>query len=420
MNYAETLGVKAKAAESAIATAAPQVKNLALEAIATALLQRQDEIIAANEKDLTAAVENNMSKAMQDRLRLTPARIAGMADAARQLIAAEDPIGAVDCGTIRPNGLQILKTRVPLGVIGIIFESRPNVTVDAATLCLKAGNVVILRGGKEAIHSNTALATIMREAVESVGLPRDIIQLVEDTSRETAADMMHLTGYLDVLIPRGGAGLIQAVMRQATVPVIETGAGNCHVYVDKCLHGEADVEMAVRIIDNAKTQRPSVCNAIEGLVVHQDVAAEILPRVRQAFRAHDVTIYGDEKAREILGADIEPVTDELYNTEFNDYKITVKVAADIDEAMAHIAKYSTKHSECIITRDLDAAQKFQRTIDAAVVYVNASTRFTDGGEFGYGAEIGISTQKLHARGPMGLHELTTVKYLVSGNGQIRE
>ncbi len=420
MNYAETLGVKAKAAESAIATAAPQVKNLALEAIAKALLQRQDEIIAANEKDLTAAVENNMSKAMQDRLRLTPARIAGMADAARQLIAAEDPIGAVDCGTIRPNGLQILKTRVPLGVIGIIFESRPNVTVDAATLCLKAGNVVILRGGKEAIHSNTALATIMREAVESVGLPRDIIQLVEDTSRETAADMMHLTGYLDVLIPRGGAGLIQAVMRQATVPVIETGAGNCHVYVDKCLHGEADVEMAVRIIDNAKTQRPSVCNAIEGLVVHQDVAAEILPRVRQAFRAHDVTIYGDEKAREILGADIEPVTDELYNTEFNDYKITVKVAADIDEAMAHIAKYSTKHSECIITRDLDAAQKFQRTIDAAVVYVNASTRFTDGGEFGYGAEIGISTQKLHARGPMGLHELTTVKYLVSGNGQIRE
>lgn len=420
MNYAETLGVKAKAAESAIATAAPQVKNLALEAIAKALLQRQDEIIAANEKDLTAAVENNMFKAMQDRLRLTPARIAGMADAARQLIAAEDPIGAVDCGTIRPNGLQILKTRVPLGVIGIIFESRPNVTVDAATLCLKAGNVVILRGGKEAIHSNTALATIMREAVESVGLPRDIIQLVEDTSRETAADMMHLTGYLDVLIPRGGAGLIQAVLRQATIPVIETGAGNCHVYVDKCLHGEADVEMAVRIIDNAKTQRPSVCNAIEGLVVHQDVAAEILPRVQQAFRAHDVTIYGDEKTREILGADIEPVTDELYDTEFNDYKITVKVAADIDEAMAHIAKYSTKHSECIITRDLDAAQKFQCTIDAAVVYVNASTRFTDGGEFGYGAEIGISTQKLHARGPMGLHELTTVKYLVSGNGQIRE
>ncbi len=419
MNYAETLGVKAKAAESAIATAAPQVKNQALEAIAEALLQRQDEIVAANEKDLAAAEQNHMSKAMQDRLRLTPARIAGMAEAARQLIAAEDPIGAVDCGTIRPNGLQILKTRVPLGVIGIIFESRPNVTVDAATLCLKAGNAVILRGGKEAIHSNMALAAIMREAVASVGLPADIIQLVEDTSRETAADMMHLTGYLDVLIPRGGAGLIQAVLRQSTVPVIETGAGNCHVYVDKCLHGEADYEMAVRIIDNAKTQRPSVCNAIEGLVVHKDVAAEILPRVQQAFVSHDVTIYGDAATQTILGESVQPVTEELYDTEFNDYKITVKVAEDIDDAMAHIAKYSTKHSECIITRDLTAAQKFQRTVDAAVVYVNASTRFTDGGEFGYGAEIGISTQKLHARGPMGLHELTTVKYLVNGDGQIR-
>ncbi len=420
MNYAETLGIKAKAAESAIATAAPQVKNQALEAIAKALLSRQDEISAANEKDLKAAVQNKMSAAMQDRLRLTPARIADMAEAARQLIAAEDPIGSVDSGSIRPNGLQILKTRVPLGVIGIIFESRPNVTVDAATLCLKAGNVVILRGGKEAIYSNTALANIMREAVETVGLPKDIIQLVEDTSRETATDMMHLTGYLDVLIPRGGAGLIQAVLRQSTVPVIETGAGNCHVYVDKCLHGEADLDMAVRIIDNAKTQRPSVCNAIEGLIVHKDVAQALLPRIQKAFSAHDVRIYGDETTRRILGESIEPVTEELYDTEFNDYKITVKVVDNIDEAITHIARYSTKHSECIITRDLDAAQKFQRTVDAAVVYVNASTRFTDGGEFGYGAEIGISTQKLHARGPMGLRELTTVKYLVNGNGQIRQ
>ena len=398
MNYAETLGVKAKAVESAIATAAPQVKNNALAAIADALLSRQEEILAANAKDLEAAVQNHMTASLQDRLRLTPARISGMADAARQLIAAEDPIGSVDSGSVRPNGLQILKTRVPLGVIGIIFESRPNVTVDAATLCLKAGNVVILRGGKEAIHSNTALAEIMRDAVETVGLPRDIIQLVEDTSRETAADMMHLTGYLDVLIPRGGAGLIQAVLRQSTVPVIETGAGNCHVYVDSCLHGEPDYE----------------------LIVHKDVAAEILPRVQAAFRSHDVTIYGDEKTREILGDAVQPVTEELYDTEFNDYKITVKVADSLEDAMAHIAKYSTKHSECIITRDLDVAQKFQRTVDAAVVYVNASTRFTDGGEFGYGAEIGISTQKLHARGPMGLHELTTVKYLVTGSGQIRE
>ena len=420
MNYAESLGARAKAAEPAIATAAPRLKNNALAAIADALLARQEEILAANAKDLEAAAENNMTAAFQDRLRLTPARISGMANAANQLIAAEDPIGSVDSGSVRPNGLQILKTRVPLGVIGIIFESRPNVTVDAATLCLKAGNAVILRGGKEAIHSNTALAQIMRDAVETTGLPKDIIQLVEDTSRETAADMMHLTGYLDVLIPRGSAGLIQAVLRQSTVPVIETGAGNCHVYVDRCLHGEADYDMAVRIIDNAKTQRPSVCNAIEGLVIHKDVAEAILPRVQEAFRAHDVTIYGCPRTREILGDSVQPVTEELYNTEFNDYKITVKVVDSLDEAMAHIAKYSTKHSECIITRDLDAAQTFQRKVDAAVVYVNASTRFTDGGEFGYGAEIGISTQKLHARGPMGLHELTTVKYLVTGNGQIRE
>lgn len=420
MNYAETLGVRAKTAESAIATAAPQTKNCALTAIADALLTRQAEILSANAKDLEAAAANHMTPSLQDRLRLTEARIAGMADAVRQLVAAEDPIGSVDSGSVRPNGLQILKTRVPLGIIGIIFESRPNVTVDAATLCLKAGNAVILRGGKEAIHSNMMLANIMREAVETAGLPKDIIQLVEDTSHETAGDMMRLTGYLDVLIPRGSARLIQTVLRQATVPVIETGAGNCHVYVDACLHGESDYEMAVRIIDNAKTQRPSVCNAIEGLLVHQDVAEKLLPMVQEAFRSHDVKIYGCERTQKILGDAVEPATEELYDTEFDDYKITIKVVDDIDEAMAHIAAYGTKHSECIVTRDLDAAQKFQKTVDAAVVYVNASTRFTDGGEFGYGAEIGISTQKLHARGPMGLHELTTVKYLISGNGQVRE
>ncbi len=419
MNYAETLGVRAKTAESAIATAAPQTKNYALTAIADALLTRQAEILAANAKDLEAAAANHMTLSLQDRLRLTQQRIAGIADAVRQLVAAEDPIGSVDSGSVRPNGLQILKTRVPLGIIGIIFESRPNVTVDAATLCLKAGNAVILRGGKEAIHSNTMLANIMREAVETAGLPKDIIQLVEDTSHETAGDMMRLTGYLDVLIPRGSARLIQTVLRQATVPVIETGAGNCHVYVDACLHGAADYEMAVRIINNAKTQRPSVCNAIEGLLVHRDVAERLLPMVQEAFRSHDVKIYGCERTQKILGDAVEPATEALYNTEFDDYKITVKVVDDIDEAMAHIAAYGTKHSECIVTRDLDAAQKFQKTVDAAVVYVNASTRFTDGGEFGYGAEIGISTQKLHARGPMGLHELTTVKYLISGNGQVR-
>ena len=399
--------------------AIPKLKNEALAAIAAALLQQTDRILQANAEDLAAAVQNNMTESLQDRLRLTPARMQGMADAIEKLIAMDDPVGVVESGSVRPNGLQILKTRVPLGIIGIIFESRPNVTVDAATLCLKAGNAVILRGGKEAIHSNTCLMNVMREAVESVGLPADIMQLVEDTSRQTASDMMQLNGYLDVLIPRGGAGLIQAVVKQATVPVIETGVGNCHVYVDSCLDGDADYEMAVRIIDNAKTQRPSVCNAIEGLLVHEAVAEKLLPMVQKALAVHDVTIYGCEKTRAILGNSVLPATETEYATEFLDYKISVKVVSDLDEAIAHITKYGTKHSECIVTRSLNAAKKFQQQVDAAAVYVNASTRFTDGGEFGYGAEIGISTQKLHARGPMGLHELTTVKYLINGDGQIR-
>lgn len=419
MNYAETLGVKAKAAAAKMAAASPMAKNNALAAIAAALLAKREEIKAANELDLTAAVENKMSVAMQDRLRLTDGRIEDMAKAIDKLIVTDDPVGTVTGGSVRPNGLRITKTRVPLGCIGIIFESRPNVTVDAATLCLKAGNTVILRGGKEAINSNMCLTNIMREAVESAGLPVDAIQLVEDTSRETAADMMRLNGYLDVLIPRGGAGLIQAVVKQATVPVIETGAGNCHIYVDKCLRDEADYEMAVRIIDNAKTQRPSVCNAIEGLIVHESVAEKLLPMVKTALDAHGVVYYGDEKTAAILGDCVLPVTEELYDTEFNDYKMTVKVVYDLDEALAHIAKYSTKHSECIITKDLDTAARFRNEVDAAAVYVNASTRFTDGGEFGFGAEIGISTQKLHARGPMGLTELTTVKYLIDGDGQVR-
>lgn len=419
MNYAQTLGQKAKAAAPFMAAASPQKKNAALQAIADALLARMDEIIVANGLDLKAAQENNMTAALQDRLRLTEARIKGMADAVLQLIAMDDPIGAVISGSVRPNGLRIMKTRVPLGCIGIIFESRPNVTVDAATLCLKAGNTVLLRGGKEAIHSNMCLTNIMRDAASAAGLPMDCIQLVEDTSRETAADMMRLNGYLDVLIPRGGAGLIQAVVKQATVPVIETGAGNCHVYIDRCLHGEEDYTMAVNIVDNAKTQRPSVCNAIEGLIIHEDVAELLLPRIKTALDAHDVVFYGDEKTQAILGDCVQPATEEIYDTEFNDYKISVKVVSSLDEALAHIAKYSTKHSECIITKDLDTATRFQREVDAAAVYVNASTRFTDGGEFGYGAEIGISTQKLHARGPMGLTELTTVKYLIEGSGQVR-
>lgn len=420
MNYAQTLGEKSKAAAAKMAAVSPESKNAALYAISKALIERKDEIISANELDLKAAVENNMSAAMQDRLRLTNARIEGMANSISKLIAMDDPIGSVIQGSVRPNGLRIVKTRVPLGSIGIIFESRPNVTVDAATLCLKSGNAVLLRGGKEAINSNICLTKIMRDAVETAGLPKDCIQLVEDTSRETASDMMKLNGYLDVLIPRGGAGLIQSVVKQATVPVIETGAGNCHIYIDKCLPTNEDFEMAVKVVDNAKTQRPSVCNAIEGIVVHENVAEKILPMIKSALDLHDVIIYGDEKTAAILGKCVLPATDEIYNTEFNDYKLSVKIVSSFDEALAHIAKYSTKHSECIITKDFDAAMRFQREVDAAAVYVNASTRLTDGEEFGFGAEIGISTQKLHARGPMALTELTTVKYLIDGTGQIRQ
>ena len=419
MNYIEQLGEKALEAKRKIATASTGEKNKVLEAIAQVLLENSDAILAENEKDIANARDNGISETMVDRLRLTKERIKGIADACMELVNLEDPVGEVLQGSVRPNGMRITKVRVPMGVIGIIYESRPNVTVDAGALCLKSGNAAILRGGKEAIHSNTCLMNVMREAVESVGLPADIMQLVEDTSRQTASDMMQLNGYLDVLIPRGGAGLIQAVVKQATVPVIETGVGNCHVYVDSCLDGDADYEMAVRIIDNAKTQRPSVCNAIEGLLVHEAVAEKLLPMVQKALAVHNVTIYGCEKTRAILGDSVLPATETEYATEFLDYKISVKVVSDLDEAIAHITKYGTKHSECIVTRSLNAAKKFQQQVDAAAVYVNASTRFTDGGEFGYGAEIGISTQKLHARGPMGLHELTTVKYLINGDGQIR-
>ena len=415
MSYIEELGIKAKSAESAISTASTLAKNNALAAIAKALVENQDVIIRENQKDLQAAQENGMSQAMQDRLKLDEKRIAGIAQGVEQIIALTDPIGQVIDGFVRPNGLRITKTRVPLGVIGIIFESRPNVTVDAAALCLKAGNAVILKGGKEAINSNIILGKIMRDAVKSAGIPEDVIQVVENTSRETTNELMRLNGYLDLLIPRGSARLIQAVVNTATVPVIKTGAGNCHVYVD----ASADLNMAVDITDNAKTQRPSVCNAIESLLVHKDVADKFLPMIAERFKAHDVKIYGCDKTIAILGDSVEKATETEYATEFNDYIIAVKVVDSIDEAIAHIRKYSTRHSECIITKSLDAAEKFKKEVDAAAVYVNASTRFTDGGEFGFGAEIGISTQKLHARGPMGLSELTTVKYLVEGSGQIR-
>lgn len=414
MSYTEELGIRAKAAESAAASASTLVKNNALAAIAKALIANKELIISENQKDLDAAAANGMSESKQDRLRLNEDRIMGMAKGIDELIAMNDPIGEVIEGFTRPNGLTILKTRTPLGVIGIIYESRPNVTVDAAALCLKAGNVVILKGGKEAINSNVCLGKIMREAIANAGLPADVVQVVEDTSRETTTELMKLNGYVDVLIPRGSANLIQAVVRNATVPVIETGAGNCHVYID----ASADPEMAVNITDNAKTQRPSVCNAIESLLIHKDCADKILPMIAERFKSHNVKIYGCERTMAILDG-IEKATEDEYATEFNDFVIAVKVVDDIDEAIAHIRKYSTRHSECIVTSSLANAAKFQKEVDAAAVYVNASTRFTDGGEFGYGAEIGISTQKLHARGPMGLRELTTIKYLINGNGQIR-
>ncbi len=415
MTYVEKLGANAKNAEYFAASASSKTKNDALKAIADALVKSTDKIIEANNIDLENAVKNGMSASMQDRLKLDENRIKDIAAGVLKLVEAEDLIGSIDYGVVRPNGLRICKTRVPLGVIGIIFESRPNVTVDAATLCLKAGNAVILKGGKEAINSNKCLAEIMRNAVESVGLSKDVIQLIEDTSRETTTELMKLNQYLDVLIPRGGAGLIKAVVSQATVPVIETGTGNCHVYVD----ASADINMAADIVNNGKTQRPSVCNAVESLLVHKDIAKEALPAIKAKLDEHKVEIRGCEQTAAILGDSVIPATEEDYATEFLDYIISVKVVDSVDQAIADIRKYSTGHSETIVTKSLENAEKFQREVDSAAVYVNASTRFTDGGEYGFGAEIGISTQKLHARGPMGLRELTTVKYLINGNGQIR-
>ncbi len=411
----QQLGANAKAVAGTLAAASPKQKNDALAAIADALIARTPEIIEANKVDLENAVRNNMSKAMQDRLLLNEQRIAGIADGVRKLIQLEEVVGKVESGVIRPNGLRIQKTRVPLGVIGIIFESRPNVTVDAATLCMKAGNCVILRGGKEAFSSNVCLTNIMRDAVKASGLPADIIQLVPDTSRESSNQLMKLSEYLDVLIPRGGAGLINAVAQNATVPVIKTGVGNCHVFVD----ASADLEMAVNIIDNGKTQRPSVCNAIETVLIHKDVAAKFLPMMKAKLDEHNVTLHGDSAAKSVLGECVLDANEDDWANEYLDYQLAVKIVSDIDEAMAHIAHYGTNHSECIVTKSLENAEKFQREVDAAAVYVNASTRFTDGGEFGFGAEIGISTQKLHARGPMGLYELTSVKYLINGDGQVR-
>lgn len=415
MNYMEELGRKAQEAKKSLLTASTGEKNDLLRGIAAGLLENQNVILAENEKDIEKAKENGISETMTDRLRLTPERIQGIADACLQLVNLEDPVGQVIEGSVRPNGMRITKSRVPMGVVGIIYESRPNVTVDAATLCIKSGNAAILRGGKEAIFSNKILMDIMRQAVGACGFPEDIVQLVEDTSREVSTQMMKANGLIDVLVPRGGAGLIQAVVNNATIPVIETGTGNCHIYIDQW----ADLEMGVSITDNGKTQRPSVCNALETCLVHREVAEKFLPMLKKKLDEHQVELRGCERTRTILGDCVIPAAPEDYAREFLDYTLAIRVVDSLEEAIQHIGEYSTGHSECIITESYASAQRFQQEVDSACVYVNCSTRFTDGGEFGLGAEVGISTQKLHARGPMGLKELTTMKYLISGDGQIR-
>ena len=415
MTQLEMQGLAAKNASRVLSIAGTAKKNAALEAIASALEARQEEILAANQEDMTAAKAAGMRPSLQDRLALDGSRIAGIVDGVRQVAALPDPIGEITKMSTRPNGLVIGKRRVPLGVIGIIYEARPNVTVDAAALCLKSGNAVILRGGKEAFHSNQAFVSIMRDALESAGLPRDCVALVTDTTRQSAAELMNLTEYLDVLIPRGGAGLIKNVVENAKVPVIQTGVGVCHVYV----HGEADLDMAARIIHNAKTSRPSVCNAAECLLVDRAVARDFLPMAWQLLQTKNVELRGCPETRAILGDFVVPASEEDWDTEFGDYILAVKVVGGFDEAVEFIHAHGTGHSEAIVTNNYFAAQQFLDQVDAAAVYVNASTRFTDGNEFGLGAEIGISTQKMHARGPMGLEELTSGKFVIYGTGQIR-
>ena len=414
MTQLEQMGANAKSAARVLMNAGAK-KDEALYAIAKALRSNAQAIIDANKTDLENGKAAGLTDSLLDRLKLDEARIEGMAQGVEQVAAQSDPIGRIIEGRTLKNGLQIEKITVPMGVIGIIYEARPNVTSDAAALCLKAGSAVILRGGKEAIHSNTAIMNVMREAIASAGLPRDCAALVTDTTRQSATELMQLSEYLDVLIPRGGAGLIKSVVENAKVPVIETGVGNCHVYVDE----SADVAMAADIIYNAKTSRPSVCNAIETVLVHQNIAEQALPAIKAALDKKNVELRGCERTRAILGDCVVPATENDYAVEFLDYILAVKVVDSLDDALDHLAKYSTGHSESIITSDYNAANKFTACVDSAAVYVNASTRFTDGGEFGLGAEIGISTQKLHARGPMGLNELTSMKYIIRGNGQIR-
>lgn len=413
MTSLNQIGKQAQIAARQLAILDTASKNKGLIAMADALIANQTAILTANKQDLANA--NEMPKKFLDRLMLNEQRITDMANGLRSIAQLSDPTAQIDRGWISADGLQIIQRRVPLGVIGIIFEARPNVTADAAGLTFKSGNAVILRGGKEALQTNLAIAKALREAHTQSGLPADAIQMVADPSHQSAQEMMNLTKYIDVLIPRGGRGLIQRVVKTATVPVIETGAGNCHVYVDR----DADLEMATAIAVNAKVQRPSVCNAAEKLLIHRQVASTYLPVIAKALIKHGVQLRGDEAARKIV-PEIIPVTAEDWDTEYNDLIMAVKVVDSLDAAITHINDHSTHHSETIITNNLERGRKFQEQIDSACVYVNASTRFTDGGMFGFGAEIGISTQKLHARGPMGLHQLTTIKYEITGNGQIRK
>ncbi|MEQ7807309.1 glutamate-5-semialdehyde dehydrogenase [Priestia megaterium] len=414
MSELQLKGKQAKEASYFLGNVTSEQKQQALYKMATALLDQQEAILKANELDVEKAVQKGTSKAMLDRLSLNEERIHGMADGLRQVAALADPVGEVLSMAKRPNGLQIGQQRVPIGVIGIIYEARPNVTCDAAGLCLKAGNAVILRGGSEAFYSNQAIVSVLSQAAASAGFPQHSVQLIEDTSRETALELMKLNEYIDVLIPRGGAGLIKAVVKNATVPVIETGTGNCHIYVDE----EYDRDMAANIVINAKTSRPAVCNSAEKLIIHERAAHEFLPIIVQALREKDVEVRGDERALTIV-PDLVPAGDEDWKKEYLDFIMAVKIVDDIDKAISHINVHSSHHSEAIVTTNYAHAQRFLQRVNSAAVYVNASTRFTDGEEFGFGAEIGISTQKLHARGPMGLKELTTLKYIIYGDGQIR-
>ena len=408
------IGKQARAAEPFMRNLSTAKKNQVLREVAKQLIAQQDAIIKANELDMENGRKNNMPSGLLDRLMINEARIAGMSEGLNQIADLDDPIGEIPGMKRRPNGLLIGQQVVPLGVIGIIYEARPNVTADAFGLCFKTGNVVVLKGGSDAISSNIAIVKVIRSVLKEMEIPEDAVQLIEDTSRETTTAFMKLNEYIDVLIPRGGAGLIKAVVNNSTIPVIETGTGNCHIFIDE----SADMDMAVNIVFNAKTQRIGVCNACESLVVHEKVMNRFLPALEERLKEKSVELRGDAKACSIL-PDITRATEEDWGKEYLDYILSIKTVSNIDEAIADINKYNTKHSEAIITKDYDHAQKFLREIDAAAVYVNASTRFTDGFEFGFGAEIGISTQKLHARGPMGLKALTTTKYIIYGNGQCR-